>query len=372
MSMRAFMARRVRRLRSRSVNALRRRVASRPPGDAWAFRLEFAARRVARALKRVEHALQPAPVAESLTVSTAGIARARVEQPLVLITQMARSGGTLLLHLLDGHPGCLVVPHELGTMLPDDALPRDPEKAFDLLTPLVLRKWRARAPVPSFDVSPDLVRALFAESFVPTPPATDRAVLDAYLSAYFGAWQGRQEGDRAARWVVGFEPGAIANAGRMERFATNYPDGRVISVLRDPWTWYASARRWGRRFAHVDVALSRWTVTIEQALAHHERRPEWIALVAFDDLVLRPGDVLGCLCAFLELPFDDSLLAPTLNGEPVGANSSFGTLGGSISTDPVLDRRAQLPEEMVAVIEDRAGGTWQRALDVLESAKVAA
>src|SRR3954469_11381449 len=36
-----------------------------------------------------------------------------VKEPLVLISQIQRSGGTLLLPLLDGHPECHVDPYEL-------------------------------------------------------------------------------------------------------------------------------------------------------------------------------------------------------------------------------------------------------------------
>jgi hypothetical protein len=36
-----------------------------------------------------------------------------VDQPLALISQLPRSGGTLLTRLFDGHPECHSVPHEL-------------------------------------------------------------------------------------------------------------------------------------------------------------------------------------------------------------------------------------------------------------------
>lgn len=358
----------MRRLRTRALYRLRKRAAARPPGDPWAFRLEFAARRVARSLKRLEQRLEPgAAAAEPESVPIAGIARVRADQPLVVITQMARSGGTLLLHLFDGHPECLVVPHELSVMLPSRPLPRDAGAAFAMLTPKLLAKWRASASSGEFDVSPDVLRALFYESLAASPPSTDRDVLDAYFSSYFSAWQSRQGAGGAPSWVVGFEPGAIANAQRMDRFAANYPDGRVISVLRDPWTWFVSARRWSKRFAHVDVALSSWRRSIEQALVHHEERPGWIALVSFDDLALRPGSVLERLCGFLDISFDETLVVPTSNGQPIGDNSSFGAFGGVISTDPVLQRRSLLSDDLASVIEESAGPLWQRALDVLES-----
>ena len=51
----------------------------------------------------------------------------RVDQPLLLITQAQRSGGTLLLRLLDGHPECHVVPFQLRGI--DEAAKHLPETA---------------------------------------------------------------------------------------------------------------------------------------------------------------------------------------------------------------------------------------------------
>jgi hypothetical protein len=292
---------------------------------------------------------------------------------------MGRSGGTLLLRLFDGHPACLVIPHELASLLPADAIGRSAEGAFDALTPRQLAKWRAsgvtvgksplagpRRHMPPFDLSPALVRKLFVASF--PERRGDRETLDAYFSAYFSAWRGLAHRPMPPRWVIGFEPGAIGDENRMSRFDANYPDGRVISVLRDPWSWFVSARRWSLRFAHIDVALTRWRRTVECALAYRRRHPERIALVAFNDLLLDTRGVMGRLCAFLDIPFDEVVVTPTLNGSPSDDNSSFGGGDGGISRDPVTNRRAQLSDDEVAVIETLVGPLWNEALEALGGA----
>ena len=43
------------------------------------------------------------------------------DQPLVMITQMPRSGGTLLARLFDGHPACHVFPRELRSIFISDS-----------------------------------------------------------------------------------------------------------------------------------------------------------------------------------------------------------------------------------------------------------
>jgi hypothetical protein len=192
-------------------------------------------------------------------------------------------------------------------------------------------------------------------------------VLDAYFSAYFSAWKDRLDSNEPPRWVIGFEPGAIGDEARMTRYDANYPDGRVISVLRDPWSWFVSARRWSLRFAHVDVALARWRRTVECALAYRERSPDRIALIAFDDLVLDTASVTARLCDFLEIPVSEAMLMPTFNGAPVDDNSSFAGSSGGVSRDPAMKRRAELTDDEAATIDARVGTLWRAALAVLDT-----
>jgi hypothetical protein len=64
------------------------------------------------------------------------------------------------------------------------------------------------------------------------------------------------EGEK--RWLVGFEPGVARSLARRTAVRDIYPDGLVISVLRDPWTWYASAKRWEPRWSEREAAIAHW------------------------------------------------------------------------------------------------------------------
>ena len=370
-------ARRVRRLRRSSVAALWRRSAAHPPGDRWAFRYETVARRLTRVLKKVERVVLPPASLRQDDVPSSAVSRdVRVEQPMLLIAQMGRSGGTLLMRLFDAHPQCWVVPHELSTLLPDHDLPLT-AAAYDQLTPRSLYQWRKRGVrigkgslsgprehVRAFEMSPSHARALFAERVESHPPHGERELLDDYFSAYFSAWANGPE-PRDPRWLVGFEPGAIGDEARMRRFDANYPDGRVVSCVRDPWSWFVSARRWSLRFAHPDVALARWRRAAEQALSYRERSPERIHVILFDDLILRTRETMGGVAAFLGIDFDESLVVPTLGGEPADDNSSFAENANGVNDAPATKRRELLTEEETAVVEERAGDTWRRVLEAV-------
>lgn len=322
-----------------------------------------------------------ADLIESATLAVAPARPVQLRLPLLLIGQAGRSGGTLLLRLFDGHPACLVVPHELGPMLPR-RLPHDPEAAFRTLTSPTVEEWHrlgvhigkrrlsggSRYSRP-FGLEPGALRRLFALGMAAGPPVTDRDVLDRYLSAYFNAWRdGGPWGTLGqARWIVGFEPGVLANRGRMRRFDVSYPDGRVFAVVRDPWTWTASAQRWNRRFADLDTALAYWLRSTEAAVARLAADPERTFLLAFDDLILRTRRTMERVCRFLAIAFDERLLSPTLGGKPADANSSFGIESAGVSAAPVRERRAHLSATDERTVTSVAAATWDQVLGLVAS-----
>lgn len=306
--------------------------------------------------------------------------------PLALVSQAPRSGGTLMLRLFDGHSACPTVPHELSVMLPADAVPRDADAAFEALTPLSLYRWHAsgvkigwsglsgkRRHVRPFRLSPLLAYELFHRLLRSAPPQTDRDVLDAYFTAYFSAWSDAPRIGAESAWIVGFEPGAVANDGRMARYFGLYPEGKLVSVVRDPWSWFVSASAWKKeRFATPEVALRIWLRAARGVLNQREARPGSVMLVGFDDLVLDTRTALASVCGFLGVDLEEGMLSPTLGGAPADTNSSFADVGGEgVAAAPALNRRAQLDRETERRITAIAGEVWERVQGVLRESVAA-
>jgi Sulfotransferase family len=377
----------IRKARRGTVNALLR-LAQRTggkPGQA----IRVTARGLERAMKRAEHLLAPRqPAAPAIAggwyedqaereyatlLSTLAYRLVPVTQPLVLITQAPRSGGTLLMRLFDGHPECYAVPHELATLLPSALpLPRDPAKSWKTLDHPMLETWfvgglrtgkgqlsedRTRY---RFLLPPLLQRRLFDHYLGRRHPETDRGVLDAYLTSYFNAWLDYR-GPTRPRWVTGFEPSAIVQPERLRCFRELYPDGRLISVVRDPASWVVSAARRNKRYQDRGVATALWRDSVESALALKEESPAAVAIVPFEALVADTERAMRALADFLEIEFTDELLAPTLNSLPTKANSSFPVERAGVIEGP-LSRRDQLPAEERAEIERMLGDLHERAL----------
>ncbi len=378
----------IRNVRRGTVNALLRLAAR--TGGPQAKALRLTAGGLERGLKRAERVVAPrrphAPAIggdwdaaeaeqEYATLAATLIYRlVPVYQPLVLITQAPRSGGTLLMRLFDGHPECYAIPHELATLLPSALpLPRDPDGAWNALDHPMLATWfTGGLRAAKGELSDDrkryrfllprvLQRRVFDHYLAERRPASDRAVLDCYLTSYFNAWLDYRRPD-APKWVTGFEPSAILQPERLRCFRELYRDGRLVSLVRDPAGWVVSAARRNPRYRDRGVAIATWRESVETALRLREEWPDRVAVLPFEALVGDTERTMRALAAFLEIEFTGDLLAPTFNGRPTKANSSFPVEEAGVIEGP-LSRRDQLPAGERAEIEHELGQLHARALE---------
>jgi hypothetical protein len=162
--------------------------------------------------------------------------------------------------------------------------------------------------------------------------------------------------------VTGFEPSAILQPDRLRCFRELYPDGRLVSVVRDPGGWAVSAARRNARYADRGVAIATWREAVETALRLREERPDGVAIVPFEALVGDTERTMRALAGFLGIEFTDDLLTPTFNGRATKANSSFPVESAGVIAGP-LSRSEQLPAADRAEIERELGELHARALE---------
>ena len=281
-----------------------------------------------------------------------------VRHPLVLISQIQRSGGTLLSQLFDNHPACFAYPHELSWGRPvryswpeltwaraDGAdLFRSLDDEFIARFARVgYSKQSARSPVPAevfpFVFDRRLQRDLFSRA-LRERPTSQRDVLNAFLTAHFNAWVDYQNLYRGPkRFVTAFTPRVHMYPGSAERYFGDYPDGYMISVIRDPESWYASARRHNpREYGEGRQAVSLWTASTEATLRLADAHPSQVVPLLFSTLVRDTAATMRAVCQKIGLPWHETLVTPTFNGMPIAADSSFKISGHGIVKD-AADRR---------------------------------
>lgn len=303
--------------------------------------------------------------------------------PLALISQIQRSGGSLLSQLFDGHPQLHAHPHELKTGYPKKHrwpkidLDDTPQAWFDVLFEDDVieacrngyRKGQVYARTFPFLFLPALQRAVFVARLQTARSITPRTVFDAYMASYFLAWLNNQNAAGTKRFITAFTPRLTMRAADAQSFFDVYPDGKIISVIRDPVNWYASAIRHEnkkRKYDNLELAALQWNASARAIVRNRQRYGSRVCVIRFDDLVGHTGTVMRHLAGFLGIAFDRILLTPTFNKSPITANTSFSLEKPGIMTS-TLSRRDTLDRQRQTMFERLTGDAYRKALMSAES-----
>jgi hypothetical protein len=284
-----------------------------------------------------------------------------VTQPFVLISQIQRSGGSLLGQLFDGHPQCFAHPHELkiGPPTGQNAWPaidlnESPDlifmKLFESKSVSFLKNGFTKgnhSQTYPFFIIPSLQADIFREYLKSSGLKSARDAFDAYFTAYFNSWldlQYKYHPDK--RVITGFAPGIARKLKNTRNFFNAYPDGLLISLIRDPMSWYASAKRQQgkrRKFGTLESAMDWWKRSSEAMLSNRETYRDRMVILDFDRLVNDTEEVMKYLSGRMGIDFDECLLEPTFNTMPMRANTSFSVDRPGIVKD-VLKRKNTLEQ----------------------------
>ena len=284
-----------------------------------------------------------------------------VTSPLVLISQIQRSGGSLLSQLFDGHPELHAHPHELKIGYPRKYtwpkldLNDNPKQWFEtLFEPSVLDHFKTGyKKQKNIDESflflflPSLQRDLFLNYLESIDAVTLRDVFDAYMTSYFGAWLNNQNSFGQKKYITAFTARLSMEKENMEAFFEIYPNGRLISVIRDPKNWYPSAvKHKPLVYDDINKSLDLWQKSARAMLWNKGRFGDRVCILTFEDLVGKTESVMRYLAEFLAIKFDDGLLMPTFNKYPIKANTSFNAQQHGIINSTLNRHKSLAPEEL--------------------------
>lgn len=145
---------------------------------------------------------------------------------------------------------------------------------------------------------------------------------------------------------------------------SEFPDARVIQMVRDPRDRYASVRkRFGKDTPRLGASTARWLRAIRQGRANARRFPDKYRIVRYESLAREPESTLRDICEFIGEPYDPMML--TMRGaadyHDSGGNSSFEKMEpGVISTRSIGRFAAVLTPSEIAFIQMLCGGEMAR------------
>ena len=292
-----------------------------------------------------------------------------VTAPLALVSQISYSGGSLLSRLLDGHSDLHAYPCAFAAdtlnkgSWPKIDIKGKPEEWLDNFSKAIAvagvqegfeqgEEDNARFP---FMHLPILQKQIFIKYLASVKPLNTRHVFDAHMTACFGAWLNYQNHGLDKKFVTAYAPGLIMQNETINNFIEIYPDGEIISIIRDPEHWFVSASRLEPQiYGDAESALSHWNKGVRAAIQIRKKFGDRVCLIKFEDLVTQTESVMRFLSEFLGIPYEDILLEPTFNGisiQPANsqkADNSNAKLQFFTETKTLDEGRRVLIEKMTA------------------------
>ncbi len=309
-----------------------------------------------------------------------------IKQPLVLMSQVQRSGGVLLSNLLDGHSQIHAHPHRLN-ISKFDKTSKTPWPALDLNSTSeewfeTLREsssseafWTGRRLRTSthnvnekihFLQIPSLQRKIFEACIARKPPNSSRDILDCYMTSYFNSWMdNRNKYSEDKAWITCYGPRMYMREDSLASYFRDYSDGRLISIVRDPRDWLVSLQKHAPKYCEdINSALTHWSESSQLALQAKQKYGDRVCIISFEDLLGKTRETMSKLSDFLGIRFEESLLQPTLNSSPVCADSDFFESQFVLSCEPLTRHRAHLTSEIIESIDKQLQDLHEQVLRV--------
>jgi Sulfotransferase family len=289
-----------------------------------------------------------------------------IRSPLLLISQISRSGGTWVSQLFDHHPQVFAHPLELrfGKSLkwdwPDVSALGGAEEVWRALR---YAKAEERFGAGTYHkgndqtypilLSVELQHALFLRLAQKRATACERDWFDLYFTSFFSAWLDYQRRYGLKKYVVAFTSMLALSSASMTEFRRVYPDGWLLSIIREPVGWYASIKQRSSvgkelkstqsHYGGPEGAQAAYMQNIQAIQRNRELFGDQFILIDYKALVADSESVMKTVAARIGLDWHPCLTRQTFNGMVISPNTAF---------DGEADRAKILTEADLARITD--------------------
>ncbi len=143
-------------------------------------------------------------------------------------------------------------------------------------------------------------------------------------------------------------------------FKEKFPKLKMISLIRDPRDNYAALSvgvdKYYSKFGEesIDVLASlinRVRMDLMAAKKNQQLYPESFLAIRFEDLMAEPEKVMRKVAAFLGIEYVDSMLTPTIMGQPYRGNSHEGKVFSGLSAQNVGSWNQRISDNEAMIIE---------------------
>ena len=282
-------------------------------------------------------------------------------KPLFL-TGFGKSGTTLLLALMDGHPELCVFPKEtrfFSVVRPE--LESDVERGIDrFFMRCFLRN--------DFGMEQKIDLPLDKQTYIGAIKrqwASRGNEISTFLRSAVLAF-GDVTGQTNRKWWVEKTPLTERHTRTLSRW---YPGLKMIYIVRDPRANYSTFRLWRQRVGQP-INVARFSQEWQESVARSISSAEYadVLTLRYEDLAAEPKESMQRISEFLDISFDHSMLSPTLAGRHFSGNSVYGESFSGVSASSLGLWKTSLSMTEIAQLQSLLGRLMRRfSYDVEET-----
>ena len=265
----------------------------------------------------------------------------KIKSNLIIISQVQRSGGTLLSQLFDSHPQIHSYPSELKLTKPKF----DWTKKMNFVTfyndPLLV----SSAKYNNYKKDGSGIKAhlkntnefkfdFFLQNLIFNKLKIKNNLkenLSAYFTSFFNSFKNYKNLIGHKKYVVTFLPRFVLMDENINLFFKSYTNGKIICIIRSPTSWLASCINHSDEYKKNPInTLMLWKMNALMTLKAKKKFKKNVIIVDFKDLIYKTENTIRKICKEIKINYHENMRQPSFNGEQIRSNSSFKTSFGKI------------------------------------------
>ena len=239
--------------------------------------------------------------------------------PVLISSQLQRSGGSLFTQLFDNHPEILSHPWEVMMYKEGfgdfKAKIIKTKKEFNRLTKDGYRKGKHSKKIHRFY----FLTEKFTDSLFNVED--EKKLFDVYFDEFFKYWINYKNDINSKKLITGFAP-FFCKKNLIKILKTNKRLS-IVHIYRNPISWWHSARNFKDKYKNINSVENYWLISQKEAIDAKNIYKSRVHILDFDDLIKKRKKVMQYFCKIYSIRFDKNLMYPTFNGRLIENDSTF-------------------------------------------------
>ena len=147
----------------------------------------------------------------------------------------------------------------------------------------------------------------------------------------------------------------------IKNFFYDYPDGKIIHIIRNPVNWYSSSKKHSNEYKDLKKSIILWRRSTLKSIELSKKYKNFKVII-FEDLVNKTENTTKVLCKWFKIKWTSNLIKPTYNGSKIKADTSFKVKNSGKILKETLNRSQYLSQKEILYIEKKTKKIYLQAI----------